>query len=189
MHRSLTYNINTLSSGIAVSHHSIHTSLPSPSTNRTCRFPAYGSPVGSCLGHTQSAMQDHHSQINQAKIAQMSVKRFALWWKIGPLAPSSQMPSQPNSYVEVHISKSLTGIPKGKVITPPSQLLVQVTYKNCQGFETVITAGHLPHSLPLSSHCLLRGRHIEIPLWPSLQITIESEAESQKVKSLPAFPY
>src|SRR6056297_2833170 len=120
----------------------LHSSISAPSSNRTCGFPAYGSPEDCRRRHTQGTMRFVPLQIHQSEFLQMVVKGLTFRYAEGPLAPSSQMDDQPISHKIVDFPKGLARIAQLKVIAPsfkmPVYPLDKLRYRN----KATLWSGH-----------------------------------------------
>ena len=80
-------------------------SISAPSSNRTCGFPAYGSPEDCHQRHTQGVARLVPLQVYQSELLHMLVKGLPFRYLKGPLAPPSQMDEQPIAYKIVDVTK------------------------------------------------------------------------------------
>ena len=74
-----------------------------PSSNRTCRFPASGSPDSSRLRHSQAL------QIHQTQSVQVGVQADAFGWSVGSLAATFQVAGQALHDIPVDLAKAIRG--------------------------------------------------------------------------------
>jgi len=162
-----------------------HSSISAPSSNRSCGFPAYGSPEDCHQRHTQGAMRLGPLKVNQPESLQVIMVSLPFRQPKGPLAPSSQVDSHPIAHKVVYFPECLAGITQLKVVAPAPKMPVypldKIRYRNMATSE----AGHLAQTLLFSVQTLLGREQVQIPVGPSFQIFIKSEGKAQEVQALP----
>src|SRR5207253_7940475 len=100
---------------------------------------------------------------------------------VRPLTAAMKMANNTRTRESVDLPESMSGIAKLEVITPTSQLPIQLLNQYGCGFEAHPAAGHLAESLTLSRQRFFRRNHIHIEKRPSMQVRIFTERETQKI--------
>ena len=151
--------------------------LTPPSSNRTCGFPASGSPVSSRLGLSQV------SQIHQSHFLQMTVQRGSFRGSVRSLTASLKMTGQAVSHIAVGFPKCIARVSEGKVVRPALKMLIQLCHQCRQRLEAHLLARHSAQLFALSFQGFLGGDHIKILLFATVSIFLVLERVSQKVQA------
>jgi len=162
-----------------------HSSISAPSSNRTCGFPAYGSPEDCRQRHTQGVARLGPLQINQSEFLQMIVIGLPFRQTERPLAPSSQMDDHPTAYKMVYIPEGLTGIAKTEVVAPSFKMPVYPHDKIRHGHKAILCSSHMPQTFSFPAKTHLGRTKIQKSVWPSFQIFIKPEGKTQKIQTFP----
>src|SRR5207244_3058519 len=88
-----------------------------PSSNRTCGFPASGSPGTSRLRHSRG-VDGASPQPGEPQTRERLIPTLSLRARKAPLAPAAQMLLQPIPHVPVHPSERAARIPLLEVVPP-----------------------------------------------------------------------
>jgi hypothetical protein len=159
-----------------------HAKRPTPpSSNRTCRFPASGSPASSRFRHSQKL------QIHQSHLLQVRIQRHTFWRLEWSLTASVQVDCETVPHICIDLSVCQAGIAKREVVCPAGQMQIEFINHPGQWLETHPCPGHLSQALPLSRQRLLGSCHIQILLRFPSQVSIISERVPQEVQARPFF--
>src|SRR6266850_4613114 len=152
----------------------------SPSSNRTCRFPASGSPTRVAAGPTQAV--DGASQVAEAIAVQTRRETLATPKRMTtPLAPIPQEAAEADMQVVVERAESPTRVPVTEVRRPPAQQCVH--RRNRVGQRRLRPRRGQPTQF-LPDACLrpLRGGDVEIPSTPPKTVAVVPKREAQKIQ-------
>src|SRR3990172_8638004 len=158
------------------------TRLTLPSWNRTCGFPASGSPDNSRHRHSQAVARSHLLQIDQAQLIQLLVVADSLRRSVGSLAAPSQVVHETVSCVPVDRPECLARVAVLEVVPPSPQLLVEFPDQDWDGFEAHAGAGSLPQFCLFPLDRLLRRSHVQVAPIPALPVPVIPERVSEKVQ-------
>ena len=160
-----------------------------PSSNRTCGFPASGSPENSRRGHLQGVVRLNRSQRHPSQFTQMLVKRLPFWTLEGSLAPPFKVSVQPPFDKGIETSEGFARIAIVKVVFPPTEMPVHILQHSGNGKTSFVPGSGLTYLIPYPCLGLLRRRHVQIPTMPVfIQTAIIAKRETKKVQTGPSLP-
>src|SRR3990172_9306367 len=152
-----------------------------PSSNRTCGFPASGSPESSRLRYSQVL------QIRQSELMQMLVQAYSFRRLKWSLASASQVDTHAMQHVPVDVPVGHAWVSKREVVSPASQMSVYVTHHHRDWLVAHLRPGHLAQDFSLSLQRFLRGRHVQVFLRLSPQVLLIPKCIPQKVQARSRF--
>jgi hypothetical protein len=161
--------------------------VPLRSSNRTCGFPASGSPeqvASSMRRRWGRALVEQH----QSETLEVFVPAHAFWRTIRPLTAPLQVPDQTVAYEPVDLPPGPARITVAEVIRPASQVPIQPGRQLRQRGVTLTRMGHRPQLLPLPGQRVLRRKHIQISgASASLTGPVLAKRVSQKIQAFPPY--
>src|SRR6058998_2506576 len=156
----------------------------SPSSNRTCRFPASGSPTRVAAGPTQEV---DGAPLEVAEAIAVQTRRETLAttkWSTTPLAPIPQKATEADMQVVVERAKGATRIAVAEIRRPPAQQ--RVDRRNRIGQRRLHP--RRGQSAQFLSHARLRALRrddVEIPSAPAETVAVVPKGEAQKIQASP----
>ena len=156
---------------------------PSPSSNRTCGFPASGSQAKALV-----VFRTEHSQGYQAKVLQVCIEAEVLRDVIGALTPAFQMMTEPMHQLEVELPILALRMPQREVVSPTSQMPIHAIDQIGQRLVTVAGVDIFPQPFALFVHCLARGEQPPPTAGTPKQVALIPEAVPQEVEGLARLP-
>ena len=153
-----------------------------PSSNRTCGFPASGSPMISCHRHSQG-VEGSLMQVDQPIGSQRLIQRVTVKVPAAPLTPRPDKATKPCLHVPVDLLEGQPRIAKRKIASPAKQEAVDIVNHLLHG-SRYPSDGHVMDPGARSFQAFRRGNHIQIPPG-SVQTTIKPEGEAKEVKTFP----
>ncbi len=157
-----------------------------PSSNRTCGFPAYGSPENSRLRHSQGVAQLHRSQGHPSQFHQMPVKRLPFRYAKGSLAPPSKMPVKPILDKEIDASKRLAWVTIIIIVLPTTELRFNFLHhaRNCK--TPLVPGCQFTQFVSLTCQGFLGGKNIQVTaLTAFVKTAVIAEREPKEVQTGP----
>ena len=155
--------------------------LTPPSSNRTCGFPASGSPESSRLKHSLVL------QIHQSHLTQMLVQRAPFRDAVWALTASSQVEIQPGLDVPVNLPVGSFRVPKRKIVRPASQMPVHFRDQHRNWFVAFPSPRHLPQFFPFPAQRFTRRSRFPVDPIACPPVARLSKRITQKIQARSSF--
>ena len=145
---------------------------PSPSSNRTCGFPASGSPIN----HRRMALGEPSIMVLQEfqpQILEISTIGLILRNLEASLAAASKMVKHPLPQEVTDRAKGLSRITEVEILLPTTHMGIYFIDEDRDRDMTSLPTRHFAEHIPFASQGFLRWHDVQVAMLTAMEVSVE----------------